>query len=355
MQLQSISIDGVRCITKTEITFDSGINLLYGANGSGKTSVLESLALFAQGRSFCAANTKELINHQQSQLVCTLGFEADNQQHHQAGFSLGKDGKRRIRLDAKDITSMQQLSRKLPMLFVTPRSFQLIEGGARERRKLFDWLVFHVEPLFGEAYSNFARLLAQRNALLKDTAAAIEAWDGAFADACHKLNTMRQRVFQQLLPLLQPETLYWNSHQKIDVSAYKGWSDHDSLENQLKNDRARDQAKGHTTKGAHRFDLVFYTNKYKASQVLSRGEKKRLVLALVFAQIVLAKTLGMHPVLLIDDLTAELDSGGISQTLERALQVCDQLIVSCIDHTECPLQPARVFHVEQGVLTPVAS
>jgi len=346
VQLKRLDLHNIRSIKTASLEFLPGVNLIYGKNGSGKTSILEALALFAQGRSFVVANNRELINHGAEELTCALAYA--HHQEHQAGFSLDTDGKRQIRLDGGELASLQLLARNLPLLFVTPRSFQLLEGSSKERRRLVDWLVFHVEPEFAKAHSGFSRLLAQRNALLKRSGCELETWDRAFAEASEEVNHYRLKTFQRLQPMLKAALRNWLKEKDLKISSHQGWSTNADLVEQLGRDREQDKRRGFTAKGAHRYDLLFSVSGHKASQALSRGEKKRLILALVFAQICMAREEGVEPILLIDDLPAELDQQGCRQTVKTAMELCPQLLVTSIEKTKLRQMAKRVFHMEHG-------
>ena len=346
MQLTRLGINNLRSIAEASIDLSPGINLFYGENGSGKTSILEACALLSRGRSFNATKNQELIAFGSEQLTSTLSFT--NHLQRQAGFSLSLQGERSLRLDGNNQPSMQQLAKSLPLLFVTPRSFQLLEGSSKERRGFVDWLAFHAEPEFAIVHARLKRLLAQRNALLKDPQTDMGTWDKHFIEACKQINTHRENLLIRLRPLLQQNLEFWLEKKSIDFLSHPGWSSNSSLEEQLCRNLERDRKNGFTLKGAHRYDLHFLFSGHEAAKVLSRGEKKRLVLALVFSQLQLAQQLGIEPVLLVDDLTAELDEKGCLRALELAQKQSDQLLVTCIGKGQLEQMAARVFHVKQG-------
>src|SRR5678815_5595631 len=173
MSLAELRVENLRCIQSAALEFSPELNLIAGANGAGKTSILEAIFLLGRGRSFRTRSTERLIRHQQAKLT-VFGIT-----HHspprRAGVEVAADGGTRARIDGQSATSLLELSAVLPVQSIDPEIHKLVDQGPERRRRWLDWLVFHVEPTFGLAWARYNRALKQRNAALKVGAAGIES------------------------------------------------------------------------------------------------------------------------------------------------------------------------------------
>lgn len=150
--LDRLLITGVRNLRTCSLSL-SRLNLFYGDNGSGKTSILESVHLLAMGKSFRSHQIRKIIQHGQEQ--CTIFSRLD--QGQQLGILKNIDGNQILKRDGQIVASMAQLTYDLPVQLIDPESMSLLDSGTKPRRQLLDWLVFHVEQNF---FYNMAALSA---------------------------------------------------------------------------------------------------------------------------------------------------------------------------------------------------
>ena len=165
MFVQELEIRNLRILESAGLSPGPGLNVLYGPNGSGKTSVLEAVHLLGVGRSFRSRHHLEMVRRG------TGGFRIRGNVYRETGLrrlglELGSAGLS-IRCDGQTLSTASALARKLPLVLLTPDSQRLITEGGNLRRKLLDWCLFHVEPGFLPAYQRFRRALKQRNAALR--------------------------------------------------------------------------------------------------------------------------------------------------------------------------------------------
>src|SRR5579862_4287139 len=163
MSLVEISISNVRCIEEAKLQFPRGLTLIWGGNGSGKTSVLESIFMLGRGRSFRTRNNSRLIKRDRH-LLRVIG-----QAETEAGLpvSLGIEGvaeRTRARISGRDVESLAELSQSFAVQVIDPGIHRLIEEAGHRRRRWLDWSVCHVEPQFMESWTRYTRALKQRNA-----------------------------------------------------------------------------------------------------------------------------------------------------------------------------------------------
>ena len=152
MSLRRIMVTAVRNLHPVTLSPSPRINILYGANGSGKTSVLEAVHLLGLARSFRSTRLNPVIQYEQP--ACTVFGEVEltSGGTSNLGVSRERQGEFTIRIDGQNAKSAAQLAELLPLQLINPDSFRLLEGAPKIRRQFLDWGVFHVEPRFLPAW-----------------------------------------------------------------------------------------------------------------------------------------------------------------------------------------------------------
>jgi DNA replication and repair protein RecF len=349
-------MQGLRCLTDVGLALDPAINVFVGANGAGKTSVLEAIFLLSHARSFRSGAKEALLQRGTSRLAIFAEL------HHADGrtcrLGLGRDGARwEAKVDGANV-AIGQLVRECAVVCFEPGSHALIAGAAEERRRYLDWGVFHVEHDFLSAWRRYQRALKQRNSLLRSGSAVTDAlfapWEAELAQSAQLIDQQRQAYLNLLRPkLLASVAGLLPELGALELRYRRGWSDDEQdLARPLREQRGRDLARGHTTLGAHRADWSIAFEHAPQREHLSRGQEKLSALACMLAQAELyAEHHGEWPIVCLDDLASELD-----QVHQAAVvrQLCAARAQILLTGTELPqaLQglPARVFHVEQGEL-----
>lgn len=344
-----------------------GLNLFFGENGSGKTSVLESIYLLSTGQSFRSRISKNYVSFGQTQCVLFTALSGDSGPTT-VGIQKQTDGKTLAKIDGMPISSAQALSIALPCHIFHSGSFGLLEGGPQQRRAFLDWLVFHVKHDFKAAWSEYVRCLKQRNALLrhgKISPKLLEPWDNQLSAIGTRINDDRVDVlktyFDQLrffaeMTGLKPE--------ELKITFQQGWDEDATLHSALQSRLDKDLAYGHTSVGPHKADIKIKYCGRPIEDVLSRGQLKTFIASMHVAKIACYKQLkGVYPVLLMDDIPAELDEEHQEMIFDWLLGFETQMFVTAIDkdriisiyndkHTKTTQNvPIKMFHVKQGRLT----
>ena len=163
MSLSRVSVTAVRNLHPVTISPSPRINILYGANGSGKTSMLEAVHLLGLARSFRSTRLLPVIQHEQA--ACTVFGVVDEAEGglRNLGVSRERNGEFTIRIDGQNARSAAQLAEIMPLQLINPDSFRLLEGAPKIRRQFLDWGVFHVEPRFMGTWQRLQKALKQRN------------------------------------------------------------------------------------------------------------------------------------------------------------------------------------------------
>jgi DNA replication and repair protein RecF len=350
--LRELRLDNLRNLHALRLSPGAGLNVLVGANGAGKTSILEGVYLLSHGRSF-RTRLNDILLSEGADRLDVFGMIESAGRMSRVGLSW--DGARWSgRVDGEDGSSLTSVLRRCAAVCFEPGSHALISGPSEGRRRLVDWGVFHVEPSFPQVAARYRRALRQRNAALRDRAgdAVLSAWEDELAAAAAPLDAMRQRYLGSFIPrLVALLSAFLPGLGPGTIRVRRGWPVDQPLRQVLSESRGVDRERGHTTRGPHRADWQMSFPGATRREQLSRGQEKLCAIACVLAQ---AQSLradrGEWPIIVLDDLASELDDN--HQGL--ALAALDQEAQVFISGTGVPvsLQARRAafsaFHVEHG-------
>ena len=348
MALETLKITHLRNISKADLRFSAGINLISGANASGKTSLLEAVSLMCQGRSFRTPRFDQLIQHQQGCLT-VVGTLLSKQRRHTIGIAR-EQKKTTVKLDGAPVTRSTDLINLETLHVITPESHEILDQGPKMRRQYLDWGVFHVKPDYLANWQRYHRVLRQRNHVLRQggDVQSIQAWNKPLLTEANTLHQQRISYLDSLSPLLK-DFGHQLLEKDVEFDYRPGWSKSaGSLAEQLSMDLAQDQARGFTQSGPHRADIKLTADDVPIKQVFSRGQQKLLICAMYLAQVAHSPNPG---ILLIDDLPAELDSDRRGRLLAAAATTRAQLFVTTTDANLIDIGDfveKKVFHVERG-------
>ncbi len=346
MIIRKLQIENFRNLRNAAVEPHERLNFFHGANGAGKTSVLESLVVLSRGRSFRTTQASELIGPEDATFRVFVIAE-DGTGPHRLG--LERSGRRwRGRRDGADLSQLSHLTRSLPLVLMEPDSHLLVSGPPEVRRRFLDWGLFHVEPAFLEVWRQYSKALKQRNAALRRKEQRIlDSLDVVLARYAQELNDYREAhcagIAGGIAAMLHD---LGGGFSGVSLRYFRGWSAASYLED-LKTGRARDLERGVTSHGPHRADLLIQCGSNPARAVLSRGEQKMLAASLLFTQAELLSATGETPLLLLDDLSSEFDRVHLDCALQRALALGGQVWVTGTQEPGTE-RSCAVFHVERG-------
>lgn len=340
MYIKQLDIYGVRNLGNAKLSFTPKINAFYGSNGSGKTSILEAIYLLGRGRSFRAA-TKNVIQFGQQKYVVAaqaVGNAAGAEYTVRLGTEKSRDGDKTVFTKNGSTCQLSEIAQVLPLTLLDSSSFALVDGGPAIRREFIDFAMFHVERSFLVIAQQFKRALAQRNAELKLKAPPlqkrqhVEPWDDIFVRAGEAITKARRQFLQDLQPLLEMILAEWQYSGKILLRYQQGWPENMSLAEALEDGFILDCLSGFSNRGPQRAELEIYIDGVLAKNILSRGQQKVFVCALLLAkaQLLLEKT-AINSIFLVDDLGSELDQASLRLVLSKLLAIGGQLFVTGIE------------------------
>ncbi len=319
-------------------SFHPSVNVILGSNGSGKTSLLEAIYFLSIGRSFRSNRLQSLI--QQSADHFTLFAEIVREdQTAKLSLQRSKNGRPIHKKDGQEINSTVEFARWLPVLHLSPDSFQLLSAGSKQRRRLLDWGVFYAEPAFLAMWREFNRVLQQRNAALKlqQPYEMVALWDQQFIALADQIDQLRCNYFERYRDFLCQYGQDFLSQYEIKIRYARGWSHEKALSAVLQENYQQDQRYGATQYGPHRADIQFRIGTALARDILSRGQQKRLVFLLKLAQgACFDQHTGQRCIYLLDDVYSEFDQHNGEQVIQQVQQQAAQSFVTAIDQQRVP-------------------
>ena len=413
--IERLQISHLRNLTQVNLQ-SAACNVVIGANGSGKTSLLEAIFLLSRGKSFRHHQPKRYIQHHQKHATVHARLNDSST----LAIQKQADATTVLRLNQTTVYNQSILTEQLPTLLIDPSTMDMLEQGSASRRQLLDWLVFHMKQGFHPQWIAYQRLLKQRNSLLKKSRhltqvqlAELKSWDKGLSNHAALIHHYRERIFTEWQPYFAKSIaqLLPTYAEQLSLSYNAGYDTSVALEVQLNERLEQDLQLGYTRIGNHRADIHVHWRssdfletasddakdtssnptastdintklpilKEQAANVLSRGEKKLLITALRLSQLPLllndektalaiekntnSTTLSNDhmksraaPVVLLDDITAELDDRAIDILLSTLAQLPCQVFMTSLTNDILPLvheywSEPKMFHVKQGSVT----
>lgn len=363
MAVERLKIQQLRNLLAVDISPSPAVNLFFGENGSGKTSVLEALYILGLGRSFRSHKHKSLINREST---CYTVFSSLrlNQDLLPLGISRNLQGELVLKANGENVSSIADLASVLPLQLINADTFLLLEGGPVERRQFLDWLVFHVEPRFFPLWKNQQTCLKHRNSLLRHDRIdeeQLSVWDNELINLTERIDQYRSVAFDQFLHQFQLLINEFIQLEGLTLSYYSGWNKDKSYSDALAASRERDILQGQTHVGGHRADLRIGLDGLPAADVLSRGQQKLLVCAMKVAQgLVFQATTARKVIFLVDDLPAELDDKHRKKLVHWLERMQTQVFITGVKESDLRMlwhdenKEVKVFHVEQGRVSEIS-
>lgn len=359
MAIINLTPTNFRNLQASEIIFHDHLNFISGVNASGKTSLLESIYFLSTGKSFRSRKIRNIINRNTEAkdfiLFGRLSDELGN--HHEVGIRKSITSNTDLKLNGEPIRSASKLASISPIVVIDPSSFELLIGSPKIRRRFLDWGVFHVEHGFSKVSNDYNICLKQRNTLLRTVNIDIlqlNIWDRKLASLGETIDSYRSTYSRALLPILKTLAASFMIADGLEIRYQRGWDKELTMQDALVKYQLKDIEKKFTQFGAHRADLRLTIKGRSVEDILSRGQQKLLVIALYLAQIqCLTDKVNKRTVVLIDDISAELDSQNLQRIFEKLSKLKTQVICTALDrnsvHKALPdYETYKMFHVEHG-------
>ncbi|MEO8328598.1 MAG: DNA replication/repair protein RecF, partial [Candidatus Nanopelagicales bacterium] len=355
MYVAALELADFRSYEHAALTLEPGVSVLVGANGQGKTNVVEAIAYLSSLSSHRVASDVPLIRHGTERAVVRgLVVRDDRQLLLEVELIAGKANRARVNKSA--LPRVRDVLGILRTVLFAPEDLTLVRGDPEQRRRFLDELLVARAPRFAGVRSDYERVLKQRNALLKSAAAArgsfdestLHVWNEHLVSLASELLAGRLALIEDLRPYVRdayaslanvggPAILSYKASwvRGSDASAdptddsqpLKQDAIADALALALVDARREELARGLSLVGPHRDDLVLHLGELPAKGYASHGESWSFALALRLASFGLLRDDGDDPVLILDDVFAELDETRRSR-LADMVAPAEQVIVT---------------------------
>lgn len=366
MYLHHLHLWHFRNYTEQAISFTGNQTILLGDNAQGKSNLMEAVLLLATLHSPRAQRDGDLI--QTAQEMARLQAEVERQPDPaQLTLILRASGRRTLAVNEQTQRRQMDFLGYLRAVFFSCLDLDLVRGGPGQRRDWLDRTLVQLEPLYSQLLQEYQRVVRQRNALLRQetvTPSHLTPWNDLLIQTGTRLIRRRSRLLERLHPLAQtwherisqaPEMLEVAYTPCVPVPENDNEVIRQQFQGQLAAKLPAELAQKTTLVGPHRDEVHFRLNSHPARTYASQGQQRTLVLALKLAELELLETvLGETPLLLLDDVLAELDL----KRQQQLLTVIGERVQTIITTTDLErfypawLTGAQRFQVVQGQLFP---
>ncbi|MFO8038450.1 MAG: DNA replication/repair protein RecF [Sodalinema sp.] len=335
MYLKSLNLQAFRNYTAQTVNFTAPKTILVGNNAQGKSNLLESVALLSTLKSQRATSDRELVQNDAAIGQIRGGLERITGEID-LEIRLRRSGRRTVFVDRQACRRQVDFLGLLNVVEFSSLDLDLVRGSPDDRRRWLDGLVIQLEPLYAHLLKDYSQILRHRNALLKQRRSGAQKGDEAMrsvldfqlATAGARVMRRRWRAIQRLAPLAQT----W--HREISgqteslvvdyapqVQDVRDFNDAEAVRQgflqQLRDRHLAEEHQGTTLTGPHRDEVMLSINDTPARRYGSQGQQRTLVLALKLSELQLIEAVvGEPPVLLLDDVLAELDLHRQNQLLD---------------------------------------
>ncbi len=333
--IQSLHVKHIRSHREYSIEFSPEVTIITGANGSGKTSLLEAVYISLQGTSFRGSDGDLL---QKDSPWWKIDVVLNDQQTRTIKYDPAKTPSRKQFVIDSKTTARIPAKLKHPVVLFDPDDLRLLHGSPTRRRQFIDRFISQLNPLYGPALRKYERAMKQRNNLLKSAYISDDqlfAWNIALAE--HGAYIIEQRIafieqINQNLSGLYQSIAGTHDEVSIHYSHTFVGDIKQKLLNELHAHAERDRYLGNTSVGPHRHDVIFQINTSPALSTASRGEARTIVLALKFLEVdIIERLTGKQPIILLDDVFSELDASR-QKLLTSQLKGHQIIITSATSH-----------------------
>jgi len=329
LTLEQVKVRHLRCHAVLTWSILPGLNLITGANGSGKTSLLESVYLMAHGRSFRQSRSPFLVQHGQSSFMIQGQWRRFGPMHLTVA---GRKGKTSLRLQGRDMQRRKDVSESFPVLMEAPQGRKIVDGAPGERRRWIDALMMVCFQHTRMHYERYLRAVMQRGRLLRRQvmSSELDAWEQQIVQHGLQIVSVRQQLVMEINALLLHEQVLTEDAVTLSVSM----PDYTEIAwlQRLKDKRSDDARLGSLRFGPHVDTINFSFQEREIRSAGSRGQQKLAAIALKMAECALwSRYRRLIPVILLDDCLEALDRQRQRRLFERLQQSPAQILMTAPD------------------------
>ena len=333
MNIRSIELKNFRNYENLEISFDEGTNILFGDNAQGKTNILEAAYMSGTTKSHKGSRDREMIRFGEEEAHLKTVVVRGGREY-QIDMHLKKNRAKGIAIDKIPIKKASELFGILNIVFFSPEDLNIIKNGPAERRRFLDSELCQLDRIYLADLTNYNKILAQRNKLLKDMiyrpslSDTLPVWDMQLIETGKKIIRRRKQFVDELRELVSDIHYRISGGKEELFLKYEPNIDDIFFEDELSRAKEKDKKLCQTSVGPHRDDLLFSIGDVDIRKYGSQGQQRTSALSLKLSEIELVrKSISDTPVLLLDDVLSELDSSRQNYLLNNISDT--QTIITC--------------------------
>ena len=319
MILEQLSLLNYKNIEQAQLTLSPNVNCLIGANGQGKTNVLDAIYFLSFGKSATALTDGACVRHDAEFMMLQGKYRSALMEEEEISCGIKRGQRKRMRRNEKEYKRLSEHLGVIPLVMLSPADEQLVSGGSEERRRFMDIVLSQVSPNYLAALIRYNKSLQQRNAMLKQDdepdAQLFEVLEEMMSMDAAVIYQERQAFVRDFVPIFQ--VMYARfcnaASEEVDI-LYDTHASRGDLLPILVRDRAKERIVGYTLHGPHKDNLELLMNGHNVRREASQGQTKTFFIAMKLAQFIYLKSMGEHrtPILLLDDIFDKLDAGRVA-------------------------------------------
>jgi DNA replication and repair protein RecF len=364
LQIKNLKLRDFRNYKSLNVDFAKNFNIIYGNNAQGKTNIIEAVFLCASGRSHRTSKDIELLKYDTARFGIKLLFEKDNIQE-EIDIAYTPEEKKKIKINEIPVKKIGDLMGHLNAVIFSPEDLLVIKQGPAERRRFADITLSQLKPSYFYDLQQYAKILYQRNTLLKNIVVnkelenTLDVWDRHLVRTGSRIMTIRSGFIKKLDEIAAVRHAKLTNNEEVLKLKYNPSFELGNILNTqeieeiftktLEKCRKREIMKGTSMYGPHRDDIDIILNGESTKIYGSQGQQRTSVLSMKLAEIDLMKEeSGDSPVLLLDDVLSELDDKRKEYLIENINGL--QTFITCTDKRffQRNTENDALFYVENG-------
>jgi len=349
MRLKRLRLRNFRNHHDTFIEFADNINVIYGENGQGKTSILESISYLCLTKSFVTSNDLYVLSIGKDFFEVEGVFESDyGVESKVCVVYLPSNGGKNIWINGESIDKPSSVIGQFPFVVLAPNHKEITLGPPAERRRFVDIIISQSNKVYFEDLIEFKRILKQRNKLLLDRrmgstrvdSKLLESWDEGLVKHSSQIihrrklfvdefQTYLQDAYKKLVEEPEKPIIEYSPLLELDENCWSISDIEEALRVELKNKRKDELRRGTTLVGLHRDDFTFKINEFDLKKYASQGQHKTFLIALKVANFFyLKEKCNETPIVLLDDVFSELDENRSQRLMQFVGELGQPFITS---------------------------
>lgn len=357
MRINKLALTNFRSYTDLELIFEPGVATFIGDNGSGKTNIAEALIYLSFLSSHRVSNNTPLISLGAQQAIIRAEVEQDDRKLN-VDLEININKANRARLNGNPTKSQREILGACQIVYFSPEDLDLVRGEPGTRRDFLDRLLITRSPRLAGVIADYERTVKQRNALLKTRSSqnALVPWNEQLINLGAQLTAERIALIEVLNPWVEKNYAHLNEIKPASISykcSTEGVNTDIANNTTLLTHRLTEVAyqeieRGVSLIGPHRDDLHLQLGDFPAKGYASHGESWSMAISLRIGSFNVLKSQGVEPILILDDVFAELDTSR-RQALMSVTHIAEQTIITAAVESDLPAELlTQKFYVTPG-------